>query len=165
MSCISRSRDWIDYFIAFAPALVAVLVWVVAYRQLVISRNKLRLDLYERRFAIFERTLAFYQALSGSAESLKTESFSKLQKDFIKSFRESQFLFDDVSGIFPLLDELHKRSYKVTGYKEMKGEISDSATLLEMSNDSNESLAFFAESIKELERKITPYLNFRKVLI
>ncbi|GAC1667509.1 MAG: hypothetical protein NVS9B4_23360 [Candidatus Acidiferrum sp.] len=165
MSCVSQPKEWIDYASATAPILVSVFVAWVACRQLKLGRDKLRLDLYERRFAVYERTLAFYHALIGSAESLQSESFSQLHKDFIKSYRESQFLFKSDSGIFQLLGELHSRAFNVTGFKEHGKELAGHPeTLMKMNNDATEALSYFSTAIEQLENAIAPYLNFRKVL-
>lgn len=166
MSYVSQSKDYVDYVAAFVPALVALFVAWVAWRQFKLGRDKLRLDLYERRFAVYERTLTFYNALiAGSAESLQSESFFQLHLDFIKTCKESQFLFESDTGIFQLLEELQSRAFKVTGFKVHGCMVADHPeTLLKMSNDATEAISYFDTAIKTLEREIAPYLNFRKVL-
>lgn len=154
-----------------APILTAILMAWIAFRQyginqsqLAISKDKIRLDLYQRRFAVYEATLTFYQALMGSSETLKTESFEKIHRDFIKAFRESQFLFDDGSGIFKLLDELHKESFKIIGFKTHDESKSVPELFTKMYQDSLSALGKLESFITELEKAIGPYLNFRHVL-
>lgn len=165
MFCILPSKDYIDYAVAFVPSLVALFVAWVAWRQFKLGRDKLRLDLYERRFAVYERTLAFYNALIGDSKALQSENFLQLHLDFIRVCRESQFLFESDTGIFQLLEDLQSRAFKVTGFKVHGHMVADDpTTLLKMSKDATDALSYFDTAIKTLEIKMTPYLNFRKVL-
>jgi hypothetical protein len=113
-----------------------------------------------------KETLAFYNALiGGSAKSLQSESFLQLHLDFIKVCRESQFLFESATGIFQLLEELQSRAFKVTGFKVHGHEMACCPeTFIKMSEDATKALSYFDTTIKTLEDKICPYLNFRKVL-
>jgi hypothetical protein len=65
----TQASHWIAFLNAIAPicgySIAAIALWV-ASRQSKTSREKLRLDLYDKRFAVYERTLAFYSALLGS---------------------------------------------------------------------------------------------------
>jgi hypothetical protein len=161
-------KDFIDYLIAFAPILAQIIIacfvaWV-GYQQHITARRKLRLDLYQRRFAVYEATLAFYQALIDSTES-ESDAFIKIQKTFIRCYRESQFLFDKDSGIYQILDEWHTQSFKVTGFKQHgKDVVNDPNTFLNMNNDHMQALVYFNSAIEQLERKIEPYLDFRKIV-
>jgi hypothetical protein len=56
-----QSKDFVDYVIAFTPSLIALFVAGVAWRQFKLGRDKLRLDLYERRFAVYERNTCILQ--------------------------------------------------------------------------------------------------------
>jgi hypothetical protein len=125
---------------------------------------KLRLDLYDKRFAIYEDALAFYQALGGSPNSLQSETFAAVQRSFIKSYRESQFLFDADSGVFELLGKLNLDAVKVivskTRAHEMGGE--RAAKLVAEAND---VYAAIEKSVSALERSISPYIRFNRALI
>jgi hypothetical protein len=46
---------WIEYLQALGPTLVAIAVGFVAYRQWATARDRVKLDLYDRRFAVYER--------------------------------------------------------------------------------------------------------------
>ena len=90
------------------------------------SREKLRLDLYNRRFETYSRTLDFYYALSdwtptelekASTSLQDSRELSKTQRAFIKASREAQFLFDDGSGIHQLLEQMHKDTVQFIGYR------------------------------------------------
>ncbi|MDZ7937868.1 MAG: hypothetical protein U5M53_06140 [Rhodoferax sp.] len=151
---------------AVTPILIAIFVAWIAFQQYRIGRDKLRLDLYQRRFSVYEKTLYFHHLLSGSVEQQKSEAFSKTFRDFITAYRESQFLFESSSGIFPLLEEFHAKAFKVIGFKQ-HGEslIADPVEFLKLKVEAQEALEFFPKALEILEKSIAPYLNFRRVLV
>ena len=158
--------SFLKYFTAFTPSLIGVFVAMVAWQQFKLGRDKIRLDLYARRFAVFERTLAFYNALiGGTAESLQSEYFIQLQLDFTKSCKESQFLFELDTGIYQLLEDLQSRAFKITGFKVHGRMVSDHPeTLIKMNDAATEAFEYFDTAIKKIEKEITSYLNFRRGL-
>lgn len=160
-----HSKEFVDYVIAFTPILISLLVAWIAGQQSRISKEKLRLDLYEKRFAVYENSLAFYQVLIGGKKLISSGSFPVLQNNFIKSYRESQFLFRDDSKIFELLGEIHTQSFQITGLAEVGKDIAtDPDTLLKMSDKRDEALASLNKTIRELELALALYLNFHKAL-
>jgi len=158
-------KDFIDWLIAAIPLFTALLVAWIAFRQYGLGRDKIRLDLYERRFAAYEATLIFYQALTGASDIVRSETFNTVHRNFIKAYRESQFLFKSESGIFDLLGQLHERSFKIIGFKTIaeRGAL-PAEVLMKMSNESLDALEFFNKTIAEIESRIDPYLDFRRVL-
>jgi hypothetical protein len=106
------------------PLAISVLSLLFAGAAWWINREKLRLDLYNRRFDIYSRTLDLLHALETwnptaaeiSARSLQDSSgLDKALKAFTKASRESRFLFDDESGIFKHLEQLHSDAIGIIG--------------------------------------------------
>jgi hypothetical protein len=160
----SPDHQWVSYLSAIMSTCVAAMALWVASRQSKTNMAKLRLDLYDKRFAIYEDTLAFYQALGGAPNALQTDSFTSSHRSFMKSYRESQFLFDDDSGVFELLGKLNLDAYKViackTRAREMAGEQAG-----KLMAEANDVYAAIDRSVNELERAISPYIRFNRVLI
>ena len=73
---------------------ISVLAFVVSLFAAFINAEKLRLDLYNRRFEVYTKTMRLFHALLNLERSYKDGSFSELRDAFIISWRESQFLFD-----------------------------------------------------------------------
>jgi hypothetical protein len=159
----AQASPWIAFLVAIASVCVGALAVWVALRQSKTSRQKLRLDLYDKRFAVFERTLAFYSALLGSAESLQSDAFESLFREFIRAHNESQFLFDPESGIFKLLGQMVQRAGASRGFKTHARE-ADPNAVLELHKNFQEALTFWYTSMGQLGQAIAPYLNFHKVL-
>src|SRR5260221_2379411 len=164
MACIPVSRDWFDYLVAIGPTPIAVYVAWVAYQQWQTNRNKLRLDLYNRRFEVYTNTITFFQALSSLPAGEPDEEFVKIHKSFIRSYKESQFLFGKETKVFDLLKQLHSDAFKVIGLKRNGSEISRSGgheVYISMVLDANATLGKFDAAIQQLEVAMPPYLKFR----
>jgi hypothetical protein len=161
MDCGIATKDVLNYLIAITPICIALFVAWIGLLQYRIGREKLRLDLYNRRFDIYSRVIDFYQALVSWDAS---ETSKSVQRNFIKSYRESRFLFDGHSGIYQILDDMHTKSFKIIGFKEQgKNLASDPSEFLKMNDAAQCALAWFPEAISKLETKLSPYLNFHKL--
>ncbi|KAF0154459.1 MAG: hypothetical protein FD159_2560 [Syntrophaceae bacterium] len=166
MTCSSSPKDVFDYLIAITPICVAVFVALIAFWQSRINSNKLRLDIYNRRFNVYSKTLDFYQVLlSYDPNVVSKELLNTLQKDFIKAFRESRFLFDEKSGVYDILDQMHTKSFQIIGCKDHGGKLADidPQEFEKMHKQSMEALKCFTESISKLEKAMARYLNFHEL--
>jgi hypothetical protein len=146
---------------AVVTALVAICVAVIAYRQWRTARERLRLDLYNRRFEIYSKVLDFSQALSmwhGTPEQMA------LRAPFIKAFRESRFLFPRSSGVYNLLEEFQEHAMVVMGFEDLKPVLQtlDQETMRQYEKRT-ESQAWIMSAFEPLEQKMAPYLDFHKL--
>jgi hypothetical protein len=144
-----------------ATVVIAVYVSFIGTLQWITARQKLRLDLYNRRFDVYLATLDFMQALT-MWSSISTEERRPKRIAFIRAVRESRFLFADNLRILDLLEEVDKRSFKVTGYIE---ELSQYMRIMPNETlgaykDKESSLEWIAGSIDQLETLLVPYLAF-----
>ena len=162
----AASRDWVDYLVSLTPICVALFAALIGWRQSSFTKEKLRLDLYNKRFDVYEKTLFFYQAIT-MYDGSRSEDFQAQLRDFSKAMKESQFLFDEGSGIYATLSRLHADSFKVIGFKEGAGkEVFDSGdhvAFSKMHTDMQDVLTSFAFRIDSIEKAIAPYLNFHKI--
>lgn len=163
---------YIDLIACLAPLAtltVAAFVAVMHFRQAKTAREKLRLDLYNKRFAIYESALNFYQQLEGYELSEK-KAFSSVHRAFIKCMRESKFLFDRQSGIYEILEKMHMDSVRVTSFRDLAEEYSrmdEPAQRLKIAGFQKEMidvLMSFPARIENLEAKIAKYLDFHKIV-
>lgn len=153
--------------VAIGPPLVtgvvAIFLAYVAYQQWKTNQNKLRLDLYNRRFEVYSNTIIFFQHLSELPQGEQSEEFKKVHRAFIRSCRESQFLFSKESKVFEILEKIHLDSFKVIGLKKSGGDLSKSGSpevFSKMVVDANTVLAEFHTLISKLETAMFPYLRF-----
>lgn len=155
-------NPWVNVCItgisAVATTVIAGYVAAISARQWRTNREKLRLDLYNRRFEIYIRVLGFYQELiqwEGSSEQVER------QAPFIKAYAESRFMFPPQSGVYEYLKEFSGHAFKIVQFKKTVEALSSlpeetTKLALERSNHANWILV----SMAEIERKMGPYLNF-----
>ena len=146
-----------------ATVIIAVYVAFIGTFQWITAREKLRLDLYNRRFDVYLNALDFMQALM-MWNAIRQEERLQKRVIFIRATRESRFLFADDARILRLLEEFHVRSFKVTGYDE---DLKQYMTVMPKEtiaayHEKQSNLEWIMESIGQLETLLTPYLAFRQ---
>ncbi len=160
MSIPPSPRDWFDYVSALTPALIAVFVAFVAYRQWMVARQKLRLDLYNKRFAIFEVALKLYQESLGGTELTESE-YEELHRKFITAMIEARFLFSPDAGIAKLMEDFNKSIFVVKGSRRtMKTQGIPPEELNKVFNKFTEEQMQLPKKLEDLERRMKPYLAF-----
>ena len=138
---------------------VSILAFVVAFFALWVSADKLRLDLYNKRFDIYLRTLKFQQPLLRARKEDGT--FAALQTDFMIACRESIFLFSPRSGVYDQLRKLHEASAAIVQDipndlpREKKSELEE--------KHSDAIVLWSDPGLEKLENLMKPYLKFHKV--
>jgi len=138
----------------YLPSAMAIFLAYIAHQQMTVNKNKLKLDLYNKRFEIYTDTLTFYQELIGEEVSKETH------KKFISSKEASFFLFSTDKTIYALLEQMHTESFKVIGFKKHGKELSGSPKHFIESNDSSLKVqAWFTDKIPELREKMSKYLS------
>lgn len=149
---------------SIVSVLIAGVVCLIAYWQWRTAREKLRLDLYNRRFDIYVNTLGYIQALNsweGSREQKEIEA------RFDRSLNESQFLFQQQSGLRDLLAEVQRRGFSVHVRKRIIADLKSVPEAQEMLdlrlNEGYDDLLYLKEVPQKLGELIGPYLNFHNI--
>ena len=144
-----------------AATIVSIAVAIISWKQWQISRERLRLDLFNRRFDIFQRVLDFHQELltwKGSAEQ------KALYTPFIKAVRESRFIFPKKSGVLPFLEEFQRHSFYIVTFEEARNSMQGmNREIGEMAQKKLEHQNWILNSMPTLEDKMEPYLRFEKL--
>jgi hypothetical protein len=146
---------------AFATTIIALFVACIGYRQWKTNQEKLRLDLYNRRFDIFVRVLDYYQDIF--AERSDIETHLQTRQKFIKAVRESRFLFPKSSSIHPHLEEMQMRATRYAepswGEKQ-KAESDYHSTAWDQLR--LEDSDWLLNSMHHFENLIAPFMIFHK---
>jgi len=152
-----------------AAVVISVVSACVAFAAWRTSREKLRLDLYNRRFDIYSRTLDLLHVLEtwqpselekNSASLQQSPDLEKAQRAFVKASREAQFLFDDASGIYKLLEQLHTDVITMIGFKRDSGPKLRGAALIAENQQFTERLSRVHAVAPLLEKGMKKYLDF-----
>jgi hypothetical protein len=104
MSLLCSETAHIDYIATLLPIATFALslaVGFVTWAQLRVARNKLRLDLFDRRWRVFEATSKFVNAISNDPRNV-----GSYLNDFKSGTSNAEFLFDsDVVDYIKLVRE------------------------------------------------------------
>jgi hypothetical protein len=165
---MSSTISFIALVVSVASACFAGAAWWT-------SREKLRLDLYNRRFGIYSRTLDFYHALSGwlptelEKKEMSLQDSPELwttQKAFIKANREVGFLFDDDSGIQQQLEQMHTDSIGIIGFlRDLAPTLLGKPELVLANEGCDQRWKRVHDAIPSLEKKLSEYLDFHTLLV
>jgi hypothetical protein len=152
-----------EMVLKYAPPIVTVFIAAgvayIAFRQYRTAKEKLRLDLYNRRFDIYSTTLSLYNELivwEGTKEQ------KALQMPFIKAFRESQFLFS--RDVYEVLERFQKNAFVIIMFENVKPMLSSLGEegmkqVEKRTNAVNE----ISISLPEIELRMAPFLDFHKI--
>ncbi len=136
----------------------------IAREQARTAKEKLRHDLFERRWRVFETALDLYYAMISWAD-VPTPEQVKAKDAFFRAYQQSGFLFSKESGVEDLMKDLNDMANRVTGLKK---------SLRNVGIDVDERVAWqkeiddiqthrFEETFLRLKSAISPYLNFHQL--
>ncbi|MEE1868212.1 hypothetical protein [Pseudomonas auratipiscis] len=149
----------VTFYLSIAAALVSLATLTVGYTQMKIASAKVKLDLYNKRFNVYLSALEYYQSVWG-----KNDGELKIKAaEFIKCYRESQFLFSEKDGLYKTLTSIKDAGGVIALYQEMiaEGKQGDAMhSLHEKSVDAREKMG---KAIQILEQQMAKYINFKVV--
>ncbi len=134
----------------------------IAEKQATIAGEKLRLDLFDRRFAIFNSIFGYYDAMiswTGTPEQVAART------RFFHAYHESKFLFSSASGIEPLLKSLNEKGGKVIFFKEHPELFQSNPKFYHKKFEEVQDIQIrdFENGLLQLKDAIAPYLSFHDV--
>jgi len=156
---ISWANTTLGLAVPVLTVLIGASVALIACYQWKTNREKLRLDLYQRRFEIYLRVLDFHVALWQQDEP----KLDVLHVPFMKASWESKFLFPKESGIYDFLDEYNLRTARVRVYRTPLGAASQGDVSQEERAQLIEDKIWIKDCIGILDEKLGPYLNFHSI--
>jgi len=125
-----------------------------AFQQFRLSRERFKLDLFEKRFAVFAGTRIFLTHIlrDGNLETLEPLWENRA------AISEASSLFDD--QITEFLGEIDRKAIKLKKdhEKDESLPVSDERTLL--SQEIHENLDWLTKQLQELKIRFAPYMKF-----
>lgn len=89
ISIAAGSKDWVDYLSALLTPMIAILGSVIAYMQFRINRNKLRNELFDRRYEQYEVVKNFLGSIMAAGKVT-----NEAQRQFLVGTSGLRFVFD-----------------------------------------------------------------------
>lgn len=155
-------------YAAWAAVVISVFSARVAIGAAWINSEKLRLDLYERRFGAYEKTLTLHTLVSHWSSDASASETGQLKEPlelkearltFPKTLAESRFLFDSKFGVAELLQEFYEDVVVIVRYTRLHNPKYPEA--YERSHDAYlQSDLRFLKVMEPLRQKMAPLLNF-----
>lgn len=121
------------------------------------ARQRLKLDLYEKRFNIYITVLDLYLAdMKKELSDIKEAEFP-----FVKAFRESQFLFLGQDGVYDTLNKIKDAHGAISVHEEQKEKDKKNSFIADRASVARNELE---KLLLTLEAQLDKYLDFRKIL-
>lgn len=93
---LNPEPHWTAYFSALLTPIIAVLAIVIAYRQWRLGQNKLKLDLFDRRFAVYHAATALIGSVISSGKAADSETYK-----FLVATKDAKWLLSfDIAEYF-----------------------------------------------------------------
>jgi hypothetical protein len=107
---------WVTTLAALLTPVIAVAAAFIAWQQWRTNRNKLKLDLFDRRFAIYDAARTFIGQLLAGTHASDAQTF-----DFLSRTRDAEFILDkDIADY--LFKQIYQRALTLTTLRsEMEG--------------------------------------------
>jgi len=142
-----------DNFWKAFTAFISLAVAYIAYQQFRLGREKMKLDLFEKRFAVFAAVRRFLSAIAAEGKC----SMEQLS-EYRRFVAEASFLFE--SDITTFIDEIDKHALQLWLIKEK-----DSATPLgeekvRLADAWGREMTWLMNQLPELRPKFAPYMKF-----
>jgi hypothetical protein len=126
----------------------------IAWQQAEIARNKLRLDLFDRRWVVFEAVMKLASIVLEKAD-IRYEQI----RDFSIATKGVQFLFDQ--KLYDYCSELRKEALAVmAGNKEMEP-LAVGEKRTKIAAYLNQRLLWFSDQLDEIPKRFAPFLKIR----
>jgi len=133
----------------------AIFAGMIAYRQWRTAQNRLKLDLFDRRFVVYETVLNLLISIMNN-EQLKQGELSK----FSLGTRQAKWLFND-----EIADYFQNQLYAKANKFQTLYVILDSLPIGEERNENvrkqSELKKWFREQLIILDQKFAPFLKFK----
>lgn len=151
----SSGPSWFEISQGSLTIVLAFIVARIAYLQYKTSHDKLRLDLYSKRFAVFATTRDYLVHIIREANLNESE-----RQKFWFGTTEAEFLFK--ADLVEYLRELHSKGieFRVLQEKLQDPKGMDDKEANELIEKDQELLLWFSDQMQESKSKFGEYLGF-----
>ena len=145
------NRDWVDWLTAFLPVIIVVVGIVVAFLQWRTNRNRLKHELFDRRYKQFE-------AVRDYLGSMLTSGRVENNLIFLSQTRGMEFLFDE--DICKFVHEIQSTASMITALNDELSSTSGK-NRKRVAQDKAAAFAKLNEYNKCLESRFSSYLTLK----
>jgi hypothetical protein len=139
-----------------ATMLVGFAVGFIAWQQWQISRNKLRLDLFGRRYMVYDATRKFLAVIVQSSRFDNSQLF-----EFYAGTSDAEFLFD--ADVVDYLAQIRKRALNMRTHQKVYEPLPIGDERSRHVKAEDDQLLWLCEQITAMKTVFTPYLGFAHI--
>jgi hypothetical protein len=135
--------------------LVAVFAVWIAFQQYQVARNKIKLDLFEKRFSVFVGTRKFLSLVLQKGDVALDDLFS-----YRASIAEADFLFEE--ELVKYLWQIDSRALGLHTTTETMRPLPVSDERSRLAQRWADEIGWLTGQLPELKKQFGPYMSFRK---
>jgi hypothetical protein len=144
---------WTAYLTALLTPVVAALGLYIAFRQWRLSQNKLKLDLFDRRFSVYSSARSLLASIMTTGQAKEAEIYK-----FLSGTQEAKWLLND--EIVEYLDkQLWKQACDLQTLQDTLESMQRGVERTQKVNQKYEALKWFGAQYSELDRLFSPFLQ------
>jgi|SRR5271170_1707414 len=148
MGCCVQGTTCFEILKIAPTALIALIVAIITFQQWRVSKAKLKLDLFDRRYDVFFKT---WVILSETVAKGTRETNYGLGTPFNNFLPQAKFLFgDDINNYLDLVSEKWTRLHGIEGMDRQS----------EYAQEKSDLMMFFHDESARAKDVFGPYLNF-----
>ncbi len=139
-----------------ATLVVGLVAAYIAYQQHVVARNRLKLDLFDRRYKIYDATRRFLSVIIQRASFEDKDLF-----EFYAATSDAAFLFPEEVEVF--LRDLSKRALDMRLYERKFRDLSVGAERSRLVDLNSKELVRLMDDLQDIKKVFLPYMDFSRV--
>jgi ribosomal protein L29 len=147
------SKDWVDITTALLTPTIAIFGSIITWQQWATNRDKLKHELFERRYQVYEKIAGFVAniLITGGVEPGK-------DMQFLVETKSVSFLFNE--DIKSLVSEIYQ---KATMLHALEAELSAEAGEARTRNieKQRQIKEWYSETLNKFETKFSPFLKLK----
>ncbi|MEW6143605.1 MAG: hypothetical protein AB1598_01160 [Thermodesulfobacteriota bacterium] len=144
----------IDTLSAVLVPIIAILTAYIAYQQYRTNKNRLRFELYDKRFEIYLSIKTFISYIVSKADVDIDRAFQ-----FLRETREAEFLFD--KEILEYTDEMYKKALKIHAIVASYESLPTGDRRTELVNEQLSLVTWFSSQVEIASKKFSKYLSLK----
>lgn len=134
--------------------LIAIITVYIAYQQYKTNRNRLRFELYDKRFKIYLSVKILISQIVREANISQDDT-----RQFAIETREAEFLFDKET--FNYLNEIYKKSLKLYTIHIQLQSLSSEGKQAELNNQILQIVQWFNIQVDVVSERFSKYLSLK----
>jgi hypothetical protein len=146
---------WTAYVSALSVPVIGLFAASIAYRQWRTAQNKLKYDLFDKRFKVFRQCCVFVSSVVSNGKVLEEDRIN-----FVRQTIEARWLFDKKTDIY-LTKGINQKAIDLQGLQNLSEGGLDDAAREENEQKQLEIKSWFNNQFTVLEERFESYLNLK----